>query len=711
MNQADNLTRLLSPRSIAIVGLSSDPQKHGGRVLGSLRKFGYPGEIWGVNPRGGEIAGLETYRSLRDVPGCPDAVVLAVPGTAALETIGQAGEVNAGGAIIFGGGFAEAGPDGKARQLELSARAAAAGVRLIGPNSAGLIDATSRTVMSFLTCLERPADQLRPGPVGLVTQSGGSASFLHNLAAERGSGLAISVSTGNEADVAAGEAMAVLVERADVASIALVLETIRDGQAFIAAARAAIEAGKPVVVCKLGRSETGARVMQSHTGSLASPWRRYAAAFDALGITVTATPEELFDVAELMARSRIPGGANVAVVTHSGGTAVLLADGLEAEGVSLPQPSSALRESLGPLLQFGASGNPTDLGGIITEPKRFPEVVRHFLDDPGYDLTVAVSTPHPKAHSADRAADLSKLAGGSKPLINLWLAGDIGAEGLDVLRAAGAAVSTNVGGVVRAVSGLVRLAHVRQAGPQRRLSAVPELAVPTGDGGDLTEPQAKSLLRSLGLPTFRFAAVTTADEAVLAADSLGYPVAVKVVSPAIAHKSDIGGVSLNLRDAEAVRLGCAAIDAGMATHAPDVAYSYLVEEFVPGVEVVLGVVHDHALGPLVLIGSGGIYAEAIDDVALGLPPLSESQALRMIRSLRMYAVLRGFRGPAPVDESALASVACAAWRYRDPLRGRHRRTRPKPGHLQCRTMAHRRCSDPAPRRARRFGGSAIAGGW
>jgi acetate---CoA ligase (ADP-forming) len=267
-----------------------------------------------------------------------------------------------------------------------------------------------------------------------------------------------------------------------------------------------------------------------------------------------------------------------------------------------------------------------------------------------------VSTPPPKAHSADRAADLTKLAGGTKPLINLWLAGDIGAEGLHLLRAAGVAVSTSVGSVVCAVSGLVRLGELRQAGPRRRSSAVPQLPVPTGDGGHLTEPQAKSLLRSLGLPTFQFSAVTTADEAVRAADSLGYPVAVKVVSPTIAHKSDIGGVSLNLRDADAVRLGCAAIDARMATHAPDVAYSYLVEEFVPGVEVVLGVVHDHALGPLVLIGSGGIFAEAIDDVALGLPPLSESQALRMIRSLRMHAVLRGFRGSAPVDETGLARL-------------------------------------------------------
>jgi acetate---CoA ligase (ADP-forming) len=658
VNRAHNLTRLLQPRSIAIVGLSSDPHKHGGRVLSSLRKFGYPGQVWGVNPRGGTIAGLDTYPSLRDVPGSPDAVVMAVPGTAALEIIEQAGEVNAGGAIIFGGGFAEAGAEGKARQDELRARARASGVRVLGPNSAGLIDASSRTVMSFLTCLERPADQLRPGPVGLVTQSGGSASFLHNLAAERGSGLAVSVSTGNEADVAAGEAMSALIDRPDVASIALVLETIRDGAAFIAAARAAVAAGKPVVVCKLGRSEAGERVMQTHTASMALPWRRIAAVFDALGITVTATPEELFDVAELMARSRMPAGPGVAVVTHSGGTAVLLADGLETEGITLPQPSPALRRNLGPYLQFGASGNPTDLGGIITEPKRYTEVVRHFLGDDGYDLAVAVSTPHPRAHSANRAGELAELAASStKPLINLWLAGDLGADGLDILRAAGAPVSTNVTSVVRAVGGLMRLRELRQTGPQPRTRTAPALPIAPADGHELTEPQAKTLLRSLGLPTPRFAAAGTVEEAVRAADSLGYPVAVKVVSPDIAHKSDIGGVRLDLRDADAVRLGCAAIDEGLRRHAPNAADAgYLVEEYAPGVEVVLGVVHDRAFGPIVLIGSGGVLAEAIDDVALGLPPLSESQALRMIRSLRMYPVLRGFRGSPPVDESGLARM-------------------------------------------------------
>jgi acyl-CoA synthetase (NDP forming) len=655
---SENLARLLQPQSIAIVGLSADPQKHGGRVLESLRKFGYQGQIWGVNPSARTIAGLPTYSSLREVPGSPDAVVLAIPGDRAVETIGQAGEVNAGGAIIFAGGFAEAGAEGTARQDELRAKARATGVRLLGPNSAGLIDASSRTVMSFLTCLERPAEELRPGPVGLITQSGGTSSFLHNLAAERGTGLAVSISTGNEADVRAGEALSVLVDRPDVASIALVLETIRDGPAFVAAARSAAEAGKPVVVCKLGRGEAGQRVMRTHTGSLASPWRRFAAVLDALGITVVDTPEEMFDVAEVMARSGPAAGSRVAVVTHSGGTAVLLADGLEAEGITLAEPSPALRETLSPYLQFGATGNPTDLGGIITEPTRYTDVVRHYLDDPDYDVVVAVSTPHPAGHSAGRANALAELAAGSsKPLVNLWLAGDLGAEGLRILRASDAAVGTSVPSVVRAVAGLVRRNEFLQSRPLPRERTNPVEGLPMHDGRDITEVQAKVLLRALDLPTLQFAAVETVDDAVNAADSLGYPVVVKVISPDIPHKSEVGGVQLDLRDAGAVRLGCSAIDAGVRRHAPDAGVDgYLVEEFRPGVEVVLGVVSDRDFGPLVLVGSGGVYAEAMDDVALGLPPLSNSQALKLIRSLRMHVLLSGYRGSPPVDEDALADL-------------------------------------------------------
>ncbi|MEE9240219.1 MAG: CoA-binding protein, partial [bacterium] len=441
MTAPSSLSRLLRPESIAIVGLSADSTKHGARVLSFLRRFGFEGTIWGVNPKTPQVAGVEVFAHLGELPFSPDALVLAVPAPVIPKVLEEAGVCGAGGAILFSGGFAEAGPEGAALQARVKEMALASGVRLLGPNSAGVIHPAARTVMSFLTCLERPAEEIHTGPVGLITQSGGVGSFIHNLAASRGSGLAISVSTGNEADIEAGEALSYLTDHPDVKVIALFLEVVRNGPRFLAAARAALGAGKPIVACKIGRSESGQRIMSTHTGALAGPERVYEAAFVSLGITVTRSPEELFEVAELMARSPRPAGAGVGIVTHSGGTAVMLADRAEELGVSLPTPSPQLQERLAPFLQFGATGNPADLGGIVTQPQRYAEGVRLFLEDPAYAAVVAVSTPHPPPHTPGRARALVELSRNSaKPVINLWLAGDQAEEGLHILREAGAPV-------------------------------------------------------------------------------------------------------------------------------------------------------------------------------------------------------------------------------------------------------------------------------
>jgi acetate---CoA ligase (ADP-forming) len=653
------LARLVEPASVAIVGLSADPAKHGGKVLTSLRRFGFEGPVWGVNPKRPEVEGVEVVASLNDLPTPPDAVVLAVPAAVTPDVIATAGQVGAGAAILFGGGFAEAGDDGVALQAKIVGLARDHGLRLLGPNSAGVINPSAGTVMSFLTCLERPADQLRPGPVGLITQSGGTGSFLHNLAAERGSGFALSVSTGNEADIDAAEALQQLVDLPDVRAIALVLETVRDGPRFVAAARAALRAHKPIVVCKIGRSAVGQQVMRTHTGALAGLERAYDAAFDALGITVTSTPTELFDVAELMARTPVPAGDRVGIVTHSGGTAVLLADRASAAGLALPQPSDRLRERLGPYLQHGASGNPTDLGGIITAPHRYVEVVRSFVDDPDYDLVVPVSTPHPSAHTCDRATALAALADEvDKPLPSLWLAGDLGAEGLAILRASGAPVTTDLGSLVTAVSGLARLGAKRRDGdppsPKPPDSDVTAL-LDSAEGSALDEAESLRLIEAMGLPTVAAEVVGDAAEAARAADRLGYPVVLKAVSKDLPHKSDVGAVLLNLADETELAVGWEQLITRLADRSPTARIEgYLVERYLPGAEMLAGLVRDPTFGPVVLVGIGGTVAEAIDDVAVALPPLSARSAAALIDRLRGRALLRGFRGAAPVDEAALS---------------------------------------------------------
>ncbi len=405
---ASALDPLLEPESLAVVGLSDDAGKHGGRVLANLRKLGYGGQVWGVNPRLPEVEGAAVFASLHDLPGVPDLVVCAVPAPVVPGVVAAAGELGVGAAVVFAGGFAESGAAGESLQEALKA-AAATGIRVLGPNSGGVIRPSHGLAVSFLTCLDRPAEQVRSGPVGLVTQSGGTGSYIHNLAAARGGGLAASVSTGNEVDIQLGEAVAAVAAISEVRAVAVVVEAVRDGTAFVEAVEAAHRQGKPVVVCRIGGSRAGGRLTATHTGAIATPARVLDGVLDALGVTVTETPGELLDVAEVMARTPPPAGPRVGIVTHSGGVAILLADLASRAGVPLPEPDADLSAALAPLLDHGAARNPLDMGGIIGGPGRFAAVVDLFAGSGLFDSVLAVSTAHPPAHTSERAATLAAL--------------------------------------------------------------------------------------------------------------------------------------------------------------------------------------------------------------------------------------------------------------------------------------------------------------
>lgn len=431
---ADAFRALLSPDSVAIVGLSTDPGKHGARVLRNLRALGYRGEVWGVNRNATSVDGVPVVPSVAALPATPDVVVCAVPAAGLPEVLEQAGERGTTTAVVFSGGFAEAGEQGRRAQDELVRVARASGLRILGPNSGGVIHPPGRLALSFLTCLDRPSAEIRPGPVGLVTQSGGTGSYLFNLAAARGGGLAASISTGNEADLELAGAVAALADQDTVRAIAVVLEAVRDGPAFTTAVRHAHAVGKPVVALLLGTSDHGRRLMRSHTGALAAPARVLEGVCDSLGITVTRTPAELLDVATLMACATVPRGGRVGVVTHSGGTAILLSDLAADEGIDLSAPPPSLARRVTPLLEHGSPTNPLDLGAIIGGPRRFVDAVRMFTESDAYDVVLAVTSPHPPAHTPVRVDDLIALHGGRTSLLQLWLAGDVGADGLRRLR-------------------------------------------------------------------------------------------------------------------------------------------------------------------------------------------------------------------------------------------------------------------------------------
>jgi acetate---CoA ligase (ADP-forming) len=662
---AASLDPLLRPSSVAIAGLSADVTKHGGQALNQLRRFGFKGSIWGVNPRRPRIPGVPVFASIQELPEPPDALVIAVPGSAVTEVVREAAEAGVKGALIFASGFAESGTVGKALQAELLSARSGTDLRLLGPNSAGVIHPAAGTVLSFLTCLHRPPEELRSGPVGLITQSGGIASYIHNLAASQGTGLAITVSTGNEVDVTAGEMLAYLVEHPEVRTIALVLETVRDGDPFVAAARAAQEAGKPVIAFKLGKSPAGQKLATTHTGALASPQRIYEAAFESLSITEVGSSRDLFEVAHLLATVPPPTRNSVGVVTHSGGHAIAVADLADEVGVSLPEPTPALTRIMQERVPLNNPTNPLDIGGIITDPERYTRAVDCFLDESEFAAVIAVSSPHSPADSLARARELAELADRTrKPLINVWSAGDVNCAGLEFLRNAGKAVTESPHIALTALRALLK-----QQATAKRVdsdsseidaieSALARVKGSHSTGGPLPEVESKALLEEFGLPMLTERLVHTSDEALAAANEIGYPVVLKAIADGLFHKTDAGAVHVDIRGDDELSAAYERSRRSLGSLSPPLDMTgALISEFAPGPEALLGGTVDAAFGPMVMTGVGGVQAELLEDVSLRLAPISEAQAGEMLASLRGVGALSGHRGGREGDLHELAALA------------------------------------------------------
>jgi acyl-CoA synthetase (NDP forming) len=408
--------------------------------------------------------------------------------------------------------------------------------------------------------------------------------------------------------------------------------------------------GKPVVACRIGTGHHGKRLMTTHTGAMAVPEAVLEGVLESLGVVIAETPGEAHDIAELIAHADRPSGDRVAIVTHSGGIAIHLADLAERHRVVLPDPGPELQGRLAPLLDLGAANNPLDMGGIIGGPGRFSEVVETFTDSGEYDMVLAVSTAHPPVHTAERVADLLARfspqrasggvpqtgEGGSSPttVLHLWMAGDQGSEGLETLRNAGAAVTEEPRAAIRAVAGLADLS---------RLPPDVEVDPITGAIGEW------------GLPLVEGAFAADAHQAVSVAERLGYPVVVKVSAPGLAHKTEVGGVRLNLGNPAAVTSAFDDVVASGKAAGLSVDGAR-VERFRPGLELIVGGLVDPVFGPVVSVGIGGVLTELLDDVVFAPAPVSDEGASRMIERLRGRRLLDGFRGAASADVGQLAGV-------------------------------------------------------
>ncbi|MGG5820243.1 acetate--CoA ligase family protein [Falsiroseomonas sp. HW251] len=651
------LSRLLRPRSVAVVGASADPTRTTGRPVGYLRKHGFDGAIWPVNPRVTEIGGLPCFPDVASLPGAPDAAIVLLGPDRAEAAVRDLASRGCFAAIVLAGGFAESGDDGASRQQSL--REAAGGMRLLGPNTIGLVNLTDRLVLSASGALE--VDDIAPGRISLVSQSGGILGSVLSRGAAQGIGFARLVSTGNEADLDVADFLDELAEDEATSVIALYVEGLRRPGAFRAAARKAAAAGKRIVAFKVGRSAAGAQAAISHTGALSGEDRMYDALFRQLGIIRAERFADLLDIPAALATGRTMHGKRVAVLTTTGGAGALLAESFGLAGFELPPPDEATAARIAALSGEAAIANPLDLTLAGLKPEVMRGTMAALLESPAYDALAVVVGSSALAQprlAADAIADCQAL--GDKPVI-AYLSPHAPAIGAALQRQGipASAAPESVAAMLSALATPVLPPAASEPAPVPDLSALP--------AGPLDEAESKALFARFGIAPVREIACATPEDAAAAAQALGPRVVLKALSRHIAHKSDVGGVRIGLAPGELAAEGRAMLArvAAAAGRAPE---GLLVQEQVAGgVEVILGLQCDPHLGTAILLGMGGVAAELFGDTALRLLPIDRAEAEAMLAELRGAALLRGFRGRPHADVAALLDAVLAFARMGEAL--------------------------------------------
>lgn len=662
------LTRLINPASIAVIGASESPGSFGARTMENLSTFG--GRLFPINPKRNEIFGHKAYPTIEALPEAPDAVVISVPQEQVADLVRRCAAKGIGGAIVYSSGFAELGTEDRtAAQREIAEIAKSTGMRVIGPNCVGIINFASKVGMHFMPKFnEMP---IISGGIGLVSQSGG-LGYTVIQALQRGVGFSQFLSAGNSSDVDICDLINYLVDDESTSVIACLFEGIRDGERLIEAGRRAFAARKPLIIYKMGRSAISKKAALSHTGTLAGSNAAYDAAFREMGAIVVDSWEEVLETACFFERAGVPQGPGAGVMASSGGAAVISGDKAEEYGVAMPAPQPDTVARLSKLVpDFGSVSNPTDMTAeTLKSFDLYSACIKAFADDPNYGVVVVPMLSAQKPITTERAIHLDRLAAElSKPIclvwFNEWLEGP-GSEIYDksrkisMFRSMGRCMKAirswfdYYGRAERQVSGEGRLSTV-----EVKNAAIAELAK-VGEGYVLSEAQSKKLLGLYGVAVNREALAKTADEAVAHAETLGYPVVLKADSPDIPHKSEAGVLRLNLRDADAVRNAYREIEEAVGRlSGPVTVNGIVVQEMVSGgTEMMVGASVDAQFGPLITCGFGGTSVEILGDVHTRRAPVSVTEALDMLRSLRGSGLLFGYRNQAPADVRSLAEAVC-----------------------------------------------------
>jgi len=661
------LDRILHPRSVAVFGASDSKDKFGGRIMSFLVQHGFAGEIYPINPRRAEVLGRRAYAAIAAAPSPADVAILAVPGGSLVDSVTEAAAAGVGCCVIISTGFAEAGAEGAVRQAALVEIARRSGMRLVGPNCMGLIVPHHHLALCSSVVLD--TDRLRDGAISLVSQSGALMVSIFDRAAADGIGFRHCVSLGNQVDLEISDFVEHLVAEPETEAICVYVEGLLDGARFRRALGAARRAGKPVLIVKTGRTAAGVKSARSHTASLAGDWAVFEAVCREEGAVLALEPEDMVRAAQFLVRHKVPRRGGVAILSSSGGGCGIASDRVSELGLPLARLAEPTRDKLGEILLPPQADNPIDLGGrkAPEEVEIAGDAARIIFGDDGVSYGLAILTSMPfyarrtrligeAAQALDKPVMIALTPGRAAdgPRRALSEIGQFHFDGIedalrtlalvvehDRLRAAPPATPARPAGVP---------AVLTRAQFQEAFGEPPPEARPGG-------PDLRAILKAWGVPLVQQARAATPEHAAAEATRLGFPVALKGVSPAIVHKTDAGAVRLDLRT------GADVIDA--ATEMADrlVLEGFIVQPMVRGdAEVIVGVRRDTQFGPVVLVGLGGIAVEILKDVALAPAPVTAERARAMLDALRAAPLLHGARGRPPLDvDAVIDAVMRISW--------------------------------------------------
>lgn len=649
------LDDLITPRSIAVIGASDNPTRIGGRPLAYFINNKFQGEIYPINPNRDTVQGLKAFPTLEAVDGSIDFALVAIPAKGVVDVVRQAAAKKVKTVMIFSSGFGEMNEEGQAAQDELTRIARETGTRIIGPNCLGVFNSHIGFYATFTQTIERVTP--RPGGLGIASQSGAYGSHIFYLAQQRGLDISYWLTTGNEADVHVAEVIKLLAEKDDVDCIAAYVESVKNGDMLVDALETARANRKPVVMMKVGRSDVGAAAASSHTASLAGEDAIYDAVLKQCGCYRAATTEVVLDVASAARPKIYPAGKRVGLVTISGGAGVLMADAAADHDLDVAEMPADAQAEIKQLVPFAGPRNPVDVTAqFFNDLSLAGKFTNLMLDRGNYDGLVGFWTT--VAGSPVLAPTLqeqlkSALDGrDDKLFIQSMVAPP---EICKTYEDAGFPVFEDASRAVGAMAAMMfygeQFAKGKSAAP-----AVPE--VPALPQGALGEREAKAVLSAFGLPLVEDVLATSADEAAVAAANAGGPVAMKIASPDILHKTDVGGVALNVSGGESVKAAFESIMSKSKVAVPDarvdgVIVSPMIGE---GVDCILGAKIDPVFGPVVMFGLGGVFTEIMKDVSFRRAPVSSETAREMIDELKGAALLKGARGSEPSDLGALADT-------------------------------------------------------